>query len=377
MSRPGRTRTAARGRPGRRLGVDRRSRRCDRRSLRRSRQRRSGRVRTDAWCGVHAVSPSRQQNRRATPAILPPDAAAVGVPLVLPARSPWATSGSCATASAGCPGSGSGDLGYRTMGGSTHRRDMRPRQNAESPPPIAVEVGDGLQQDPDTEARPLGRGGGLADLRLRVPGRFGELRGFPLPLPPTARCGLEANPSLGLLLLSKVQFTPGSKYQRAERFIGKSATAVALRSFSKRQHLAVNRHGCELRRRRGSPGGPANRSLRRLGCRARARRLPSPAVEREGTSVPRQTTTIEPWPTISDLGSSPVARAERGTKGKVSGPSCATGLRVSSGSIAGCERRSWRLGPRRLRLEPSGATSRPRKLRETHLEAGWRQSRHW
>jgi hypothetical protein len=71
-----------------------------------------------------------------------------------------------------------------------------------------------------------------------VPGRFGELRGFPLPLPPTARCGLDANPSLGLLLLSKVQFAPGSKYRRAERFIGKSATAVALRSFSKGQHLA-------------------------------------------------------------------------------------------------------------------------------------------
>lgn len=96
------------------------------------------------------------------------------------------------------------------------------------------------------------------------------------------------------------------------------------------------------------------------------------------TSVVRQTTTIESWLTKSEPGSSPVARAERGTKAKVSGPSCATGSRVSSGSIAGCERRSWRLGLADDVSTPSDATSRHRKLRETHLEAGRRrQSRDW
>jgi hypothetical protein len=65
-----------------------------------------------------------------------------------------------------------------------------------------------------------------------------------------------------------------------------------------------------------------------------------PGHQGRRTSVGRQSTTIQSWLTRSERGSSPVARAERGTKEKVSGPSCATGSRVSSGSIAGCERRT-------------------------------------
>ena len=45
------------------------------------------------------------------------------------------------------------------------------------------------------------------------PGDSVSCGGFPLPLPPTARCGLDANLSLGRLLLSKVQFAPGSTYR--------------------------------------------------------------------------------------------------------------------------------------------------------------------
>ena len=41
-----------------------------------------------------------------------------------------------------------------------------------------------------------------------------------------------------------------------------------------------------------------------------------------------------------------MVRDERGTKEKVSGRSYATGSRVSSGLIAGCERRSWPSRPR-------------------------------
>ena len=91
---------------------------------------------------------------------------------------------------------------------------MRPPQDAESPRPLAVEVGDGLPANPGLRSQGLSAEG-VAEmtLRLRVPGRFGELLGVPSPLPPTARCGLDARPSLGHLLLSKVQFAPGSRYR--------------------------------------------------------------------------------------------------------------------------------------------------------------------
>jgi hypothetical protein len=55
-------------------------------------------------------------------------------------------------------------------------------------------------------------------------------------------------------------------------------------------------------------------------------------------SLARRTTTIESWLTRSQRGSSPAAHAGRGTKERVSGCSCVAGSRVSSGSIAGCER---------------------------------------
>jgi CheY-like chemotaxis protein len=62
-----------------------------------------------------------------------------------------------------------------------------------------------------------------------------------------------------------------------------------------------------------------------------------------------------------------VARAERGPKEKVCGSSCATGSRVSSGSIAECERRSWLLGSVHD-VEACGNDVCHRKVREMHLE---------
>lgn len=56
-----------------------------------------------------------------------------------------------------------------------------------------------------------------------MPGRFGEptrCLGFSLPLPQTARCALDANPSLGPSLLSKVQLVPGSEYRRVSQLPG-------------------------------------------------------------------------------------------------------------------------------------------------------------
>ena len=95
----------------------------------------------------------------------------------------------------------------------------RSTADAESPPPVAVEVGGGLPANPDSGAKGLSAEG-VAELTLDsgAPGRFGEppsCWGFRLPLPPTARCGLDANRSLGPWLSSKVQFVPSSGYRRA------------------------------------------------------------------------------------------------------------------------------------------------------------------
>ena len=87
-------------------------------------------------------------------------------------------------------------------------------QKLKSPPPIAVEVGDGLPARPGFRSQ--GRSAeGVAERPLDSvrPGDSVSCGGFPLPLPPTARCGLDANPSLGRLLSSKVQFEPGSRYR--------------------------------------------------------------------------------------------------------------------------------------------------------------------
>jgi len=70
-----------------------------------------------------------------------------------------------------------------------HRR-VRPQvparghaADAESPPPIAVEVGDGLPANPDSEPELSAEGVAEVTRKLRVPGRFGELLGFPSPYP--------------------------------------------------------------------------------------------------------------------------------------------------------------------------------------------------
>jgi hypothetical protein len=86
---------------------------------------------------------------------------------------------------------------------------------AESPPPVAVKVGDGLSANPDSGAKGVSAEG-VAELTLDsvCPG---DSVNYPaagrFPFPPTARCGLDANPSLGPWLLSEVQFAPGSRYR--------------------------------------------------------------------------------------------------------------------------------------------------------------------
>ena len=63
--------------------------------------------------------------------------------------------------------------------------------DAESPSPIAVEVGDGLPAKPGF--RRQGRSAeGVAELtlRLRAPGRFGELLGVPFPRTPDRKVQL-------------------------------------------------------------------------------------------------------------------------------------------------------------------------------------------
>ncbi len=71
---------------------------------------------------------------------------------------------------------------------------MRSPPDAESPPPVAIEVGDGPPANPDSGGKGVSAEG-VAELtlRLRLPGRFGELpscRGFPLPLTPDRKVRL-------------------------------------------------------------------------------------------------------------------------------------------------------------------------------------------
>lgn len=85
-------------------------------------------------------------------------------------------------------------------------------------PKLSTLEAGGQQPGFRNRSRPLGRGVTELALRLRLPGRFGELSrcwGFSLPLPPTARCALDANRPPGPSLVSKVQFVPSSGYRRA------------------------------------------------------------------------------------------------------------------------------------------------------------------